>query len=94
MWTKKNPYKLSSRVKFEINVAYLQMRIWVPTDFSPKPRWLEEIDRWKATEFRLFLLYLGPIVLINVLPLKMYKHFMSLSCVIYILSDANNEKNE
>ena len=50
----------------------------VTLEFSRKPRTLKEIDRWKATEFRLFLCYLGPVVLRSNLVDKLYNHFMLL----------------
>ena len=37
-------------------------------------------------EFRLFLLYLAPVILRNILPAKVYKHFLLLHSAIYILS--------
>lgn len=40
---------------------------------------------WKATEFRLFLLYTGPVVLRNNLPHNLYRHFMLLSVAMRIL---------
>lgn len=52
-----------------------------------KPRHMTEIDRWKGTELRQFLLYTGTIVLQNVLPNHMYIHLLSLSIAIRILSD-------
>lgn len=47
---------------------------------------LHQIDMWKATEFRQFLLYTGPIVLKNRLPQNQYNHFLSFHCAIRILS--------
>ena len=41
---------------------------------------------WKATECRLFLLYLGPVILEGVLPLTIYLNFRRLSLSIYLLS--------
>ncbi|KAL0147026.1 hypothetical protein M9458_057550, partial [Cirrhinus mrigala] len=36
-------------------------------------------DRWKATEFRQFLLYTGPVVLCSVLRESSYHHFLTLT---------------
>lgn len=54
-------------------------------EFSRKPRALLEIARWKATEFRSFLLYIGPIVLEKVLSDHCFKNFKSLSIAMTIL---------
>jgi len=48
-------------------------------------RYLEELEFWKATEFRSFLLYSGPIVLKGRLKKSLYKHFMVLHCAIRLL---------
>lgn len=42
--------------------------------------------RWKATEFRQFLLYTGPVVLYAVLSAPVYNKFMSFSFAILILA--------
>ena len=38
-----------------------------------------QIDRWKAAEFRLFLLYTGPVAIRKFVSDAVYKHFMLLS---------------
>lgn len=43
--------------------------------------------KWKATEFRQFLLYTGIVVMKSVLPTNCYDHFLSLSVAIRILTD-------
>lgn len=67
--------------------AYLHsVRPFMPPFFNRKPRGLDEVKMWKATEFQTFLMYIGPIVLKGILPTKMYTHFMCLSvsvCILY-----------
>lgn len=58
---------------------------YYPKEFSRRPRPLNMFKYWKSTEFRSFLLYLGPVVLINVLPDPLYTHFLILHCAMYIL---------
>lgn len=49
------------------------------------------MEKWKATEFRLFLLYLGPIVLKPVLEIAKYLHFLSLFTAIRLLCENKSE---
>lgn len=65
----------------------ITMSKFISKEFVRKPRHMTEIDRWKGTELRQFLLYTGPIVLLNILPKHMYMHFLSFSIAIRILSD-------
>ena len=64
----------------------------LPSELARQPRSLQMLDRWKATEFRQFLLYLGPLVLKDVVPRRFYKHFLSLHIAMSILLDENDEK--
>jgi len=60
--------KFSSAVIYEISRDLCNISAWISSDFARKTRSLEELDRWKVTELRLFLLYAGPVVLQNYLP--------------------------
>ena len=57
----------------------------ISREFSRKPRSLIEVSYWKATEFRQFLLYTGPIVLRRVLRKKVYENFLTLHVAVTIL---------
>jgi hypothetical protein len=73
----------------ELNLAYLAFTKFIPIDFNRKPRDVQLIIRWKATEFRLFLLYIGPILLKKYLDEDSYYHFLLLHVAIRILSEVN-----
>lgn len=75
--------RLGSRVIDDISQHLLNLKSHIPSEFARKPRSLKEIDRWKATEFRQFLLYTGPVVRAEILHPKMYKNF--LLPLVYIL---------
>lgn len=57
----------------------------MPCEFARKPRKLDEISRWKATEFRTFVLYIGTFVTKSVLKEEHWKHFFSLNLAMMIL---------
>jgi hypothetical protein len=66
---------------------------YVPSEFARKPRSIDEIMRWKAVEFREFLLYSGSIVLHGILPQELYDHFMLLFVAMRILTSPQLEVN-
>ena len=53
--------------------------------FTRKPRGTDELAHWKATEYRTFLLYLGPLALKNLLLDEKYAHFLLFHTAMYIL---------
>ena len=71
--------RLGSAAISSISDALIKMTQYVPVEFSRKPRSLVEVKRWKATEFRCFLLYTGPVILASKLSETMYKFFLLLS---------------
>jgi len=63
-WLRGNPsVKFSAAHANEISMNILVLGKSLPNIFARKPRTLMDIDRWKATEFTLFLLYIGKIAL-------------------------------
>lgn len=63
-------------------------------EFCRKPRGLEEINRWKATELRQFLLYSGIVVLHNVLPQDYYDNFLAFQLSTFILCNPQSDEND
>ena len=89
---KKGPKgKLSSQQMQMLSEKLVSLNGQLPSEFARQPRSLELLERWKATEFRQFLLYTGPIVLRNILSSEAYEHFLSLSLAISILLDSNDQ---
>ena len=80
--------RLSQQICSQLSNVLLNMSAYIPREFSRRPRSLLEIDRWKATEFRLFLLYTGPVAIRKFVSDAVYKHFMLLSVASYILSSS------
>lgn len=72
--------------KLDEKLSYIKKK--TPKDFVRKPRSVQEIDMWKATEFRLFLLYVGKVVLKSIVSDAVYQHFMKFSSAICILVSA------
>lgn len=77
--------RLSSIQLEKISQKLLKLRHSSPLEFSRRPRKLSEYLHWKATEFRTFLLYTGPIVLKKIVSLEVYSHFLLLHCAVTIL---------
>ena len=77
--------RLSSSTIDVISNHLQSIREYIPSSFSRKPRSLREFRMWKATEFRQFLLYTGPVVLKGRLSTRWYKNFMLLSVAMRIL---------
>ena len=55
--------RIGANVIRSISDTIVTLQSFLPREFVRKGRKLDEVDRWKATEFRTFLLYTGPILL-------------------------------
>ncbi|XP_043478136.1 uncharacterized protein LOC122508698 isoform X2 [Leptopilina heterotoma] len=83
-WLINKATKLSGNFRNELGRRMELLKYQVPSEFKRKPRSTKFYAKWKATEYRFFLLYCGPIVLKKILSTAMYKHFLLLhvSCRI------------
>lgn len=88
LWLNGRPHsaRLSHKQILDISDALLKQMSNIPCEFVRKSRSLNEAKRWKATEFRLFLLYTGPVVLKNCISKGRYTHFLCLHVAISLLS--------
>ncbi|XP_051170917.1 uncharacterized protein LOC127289069 [Leptopilina boulardi] len=63
------------------------LRYNIPTEFSRKPRSMLLYRFWKATEFRTFLLYAGPVALQGIVSSEIFDNFILLHTAISVLVD-------
>lgn len=82
----------AQREQVEINISHLKGAL--PVEFSRQPRSMEDLDRWKATELRQFILHTGTLILRDVLPDEQYQHFLCLRVCMTILLDEEDDKRE
>lgn len=78
--------KLSAATINAISQSLMDLRTCIPLEFNRKPRSLNEIKMWKATEFRQLLFYTGPLVLKRYLNKDRYLNFLSLHVGLSILA--------
>lgn len=77
--------RLGRKMICDVSSHLLYLSQFVPVEFARKPRSLYEVLRWKATEFREFMLYSGCVVLKEILSDDLYNHFMLLFISMRIL---------
>ena len=65
----------------------------IPSEFQRRCRSIDLSDRWKATECRQFLLYVGPVVLKGIATDAIYNHFMLLFVAISCLCSQLRHKH-
>lgn len=81
LWKKKDRVEIS---KFLINFQ-------LPSEFNRQLRKLKNVKMWKASEFRLFLHYALPSIIVSgCLPARYSQHAMQLIVALKILSNENH----
>ena len=86
-WVKRDTclHLITDEMLTKISQRLVSLSKTVPSEFVRKPRPLTDLCHWKATEYRQFLLYSGPLILKDILPGELYQHFIYLHCGIKIL---------
>ncbi|CAN7998164.1 unnamed protein product, partial [Ixodes hexagonus] len=78
--------RMGSKVKDELSTKSEALRLFVPSDFSRRPRSFWDMEMWKATEFRLLLLYTGPVIFHSTVRPDLEANFMILQSAVTILA--------
>lgn len=85
-WTKgRKDLRMTDHNIEYVNSELMNLKKYIPKEFSRLPRSLKDVDRFKATEYRQLLLYTGPMIFKNKINNNMYLHFLTLHCAIRIL---------
>lgn len=97
LWTQgslRKSTRLSAGQVSIISKSLVGLQKFTPREFARKPRSMDQLKFFKATEFRQILLYSGPVVFKSVLPKNLYQHFLYLHVAIRILvsNQAHEEK--
>jgi len=61
-----------------ISARLRKLHVHCPREFNRKPRQIEEFADFKATEYRQFMLYTGPVVMHGIVEDDVYLHFLLL----------------
>lgn len=79
-------HRLSHRQIEEMSSNLLSLRPYITCDFARRPRSLRHLSMWKATESRLFCMYLAPVILKPFVNEDFYVLFMTLTLLLRIIS--------
>ena len=79
--------RFASAIMKSVSDGLCSLQTWVRKEFVRKPRSLVFLKQWKATEFRQFLLYSGPVVQLQIAKQfpRVYQNFLTLHTACFIL---------
>ncbi|KAL1447081.1 hypothetical protein WDU94_003655 [Cyamophila willieti] len=92
LWQKaKMKYHLNAHQIHGISDRLKYIKEYTPAEFNRKPRSLEHYCKWKATEYRQFLMYTGFYTIETIVHTKVLLNFKVLMCAIRLLSKEDQE---
>lgn len=85
-------YRMNKETQLKVSRDLIMMSGCCPREFTKRPRSLDEVSSWDATDWNDFLLYYSPIAMKGRMPQRYYVHFLYLHLAMRILmsSDASN----
>lgn len=83
---KRTHARVSNRDKQQINNQVSEIRKYFPCEFRRKIRHVDDVEHFKASEFRTFLLYAGPVLFRDVFSEQYFNHFLYLHFAIFSFS--------
>ena len=75
-WIEYGTNRLNATQRNELSRRMKLLKKQVTCEYQRKPRSTDHLAKWKATQFRFFALYAGPIVLKDILISTLYQHFL------------------
>ncbi|KAF4529939.1 hypothetical protein B566_EDAN016850 [Ephemera danica] len=96
MFGRKAPRRLPAAFRDATSAEMKKIATFIPSEFQRRPRDLLLLDKFKGTELRLILLYIGPVVLRKILNgseynLDLYNNFLTFHVASVILSKPAGE---
>lgn len=80
-------FNLLPSVKAQLARTLNKLSEYTPREFNRRISSLDYLSQFTSKEFRMLLLYMGPVIFIDVLPRDQYHHFLSLHIAYRILND-------
>ena len=87
-------HKLTDEQILRVNNLIESLSKYLSSDFNRKGRSSQDLGRWKATEFRTFLLYTGLVILKEVLTEEKYRHYLYFFVAMRLLLSPSPTSNQ
>lgn len=89
-----NDFRMTQENRVSMSQVMCSLSSYLPTDFVRLPRNFDEVRRFKASEFRLIMLYTGIVFLKDYVQEIIYEHWLCLHCAYRILSHPTQCKED
>ena len=93
---KQKKVRMSMRARKSLKKKLRKFQMYVPSEFCRKLEGdISTILKWKASQYRLFLLYVGIVIFRykKIVPSELYNNFLNFSIALRLLNTENQENN-